>query len=239
MGTTCSKKKSVAVENTSIKIDHVQVEEIVGPTGNSPQNTLEDILQLPNAISCDDITVGESEPITRYDERKNSTGASTLIFPSYSGYRSFDGFGKGITRRTSGSHWAPTARVTPIQATPTIATPELVRNAAVELFERRGSPRVTRYSAMLTPNLPRRYDHHTEAKESSIEDDDFFGSDLESLDRELPIVLKNDDLASTRSIYSHAQIQPLTTLEEKNPNSPKQRRANAVNTDQREIYIEV
>ncbi|XP_078494081.1 uncharacterized protein LOC144749578 [Ciona intestinalis] len=207
-------------------------------TGEPEDINHEELFELPNVVSIDDIITHNPEPTNRNEGRKNSSEVSTLIFPSYSGYRNIAGFGTGISRRTSGSYGAPTARVTPIQAIPTISTPEPVRNAALEFLERRASPRVTRYSSMLTPTLPRRQDAHTVELKSTLEDDDFFGSDLESLDREIPPQLTNDDLASTRSIYSTAQIQPLTTLEEPKL-SPKLRVANKVNTVTQTSYIEV
>ena len=102
--------------------------------------------------SNQDLSTHEAEIVNSYNQDSTSATRATLIFPKYSGYRNCAVEVSPFNRNSQFNVSSPTAYVSPVQSrlSPTPSPKLSFVNASAR------TPPMTRYSALVTPTLPRR-----------------------------------------------------------------------------------
>ena len=93
----------------------------------------------------------EAEAVNTYNKQDDFAVRSTLIFPSYTGYRNQDPF--GVLKKSPLSDSAPTALMSPFRSNPPSS---YLNPSGKDSITPRHSPLPSRYSPMLNPNRDRR-----------------------------------------------------------------------------------
>ena len=124
----------------------------------------------------------EAETVNSYNKQDDSAARSTLIFPSYSGYRNQDPF--GVSKKTTVMNTTPTAFVSPFRSNPG----SFLNSSGSNTLGPKSSPLPSRYSPMLNSSRdhriqtvqPRVFERRlANSRRESVESGGF-NSDLES-----------------------------------------------------------